>query len=932
MSENQLTSSELDSNRGAILSSQIITFNGFLFFALGLYFIIGTGSWQAYFLAGCAIVVSFGALISTVLTRGGQYNIGKWVLIITNSIAPALAGLAVARIGLISAPYIVISSYVITRWVFHGKARKTLPIIVVSTLVAVIIEFTNPDWTLKAPLVLFLGPIFIVFSLTTGTITLLLSTFWNKFRISTKLLVLVGALLFVAVSTLTWRSLFYEQDQALTNEEQQLNTTLKSYFVLTSGLKDKAASLAVSFANNEQVIALYHERDRQGLLKLLTPIFEELKIEYNIQHMDIVNPDGTIFVRVQNPDFYGDDVTSRSTVTSTLMLQKTTAGLEMDSNRLWVKGISPIIINGQFDGMFEVGIEFDHNYLESMKALTNMDYILWVPKDSAKGADLSPEKDASSSPSERIIYYAGTSSNEPDLPEETYLQVLETNESSGIQIISSNKGEKAVLLAPLIGYDKEVIGIIEILAPRAATLMMIRENTRSFLITGFIATLLSLILFYLALRPIVILPIRQLVQVSQRHLDGDFSVRAPVVSIDEFGQFADTFNSMANNVQELIQGLENRVSERTQQLAEAHTQAELNVKQLEAIAQITRSISTIRDIDTLLPMITNMISQVFNFYHVGIFLLDDEKRYAILRASNSEGGQKMLEQGHQLEVGRTGIVGYVASTGEARIAGDVGIDSIHFNNPNLPDTRSEMALPLRIGTVIIGVLDVQSTQPEAFSLSDVNILSVLSDQVSIAIENTRLLEETNTALAETEHAYSQLTLQTWKTYKSHAPVLSYLFDGVKPKQLEKYLPDKLSPKDPGVLTVPVKLRGVTVGNLRMKSRKEGHHWTEDEKLIAEAVAERVALAAENARLFNETLKRAERERLVSEISNKIRSQVDPNQMIQVALSELKNTLGATQVELIPHIAKKNENSAQASTTQPDSMRNERNATRKAGNK
>ena len=167
-----------------------------------------------------------------------------------------------------------------------------------------------------------------------------------------------------------------------------------------------------------------------------------------------------------------------------------------------------------------------------------------------------------------------------------------------------------------------------------------------------------------------------------------------------------------------------------------------------------------------------MISQVFNFYHVGIFLLDDEMRFAILRASNSEGGQKMLEQGHQLEVGRTGIVGYVASTGEARIAADVGVDSVHFNNPNLPDTRSEMALPLRMGSDIIGVLDVQSTQPEAFSLSDVNILSVLSDQVSIAIENTRLLEETNTALAETEHAYRQLTLQTWKTLKKQAPILS----------------------------------------------------------------------------------------------------------------------------------------------------------------
>lgn len=932
MSKNQLKSPEYDSVRGTILSSQIITFNGFLFFTLGLYLIIGTGAWQAYFLAGCAIVVSFGALISTVLTRDGRYNIGKWVLLITDTIAPALAGLAVARIGLISAPYIVISSYVITRWVFYGKARKTLPFIVISTLMAVIVEVINPAWRLEAPLVLFLGPVFIAFSLTTGTIMLLLSTFWNKVRISTKLLLLVGAIIFLAVSTLTWRSLYNQRQQAFSNEEHQLNAILDNYFTVTSGQENKAASLAVSFATNDQVIALYRAGDRRGLLKLLIPIFNELHKDYNIQNMDVINPDGTVFLRVQNPEFYGDDITYQSTVNHILMFQKTTAGVEFFSNRLGVNGVAPIIIDGSFDGIFEIGIDYDQSFLETMKALTKTDYTLWLKKDSAQEAGVYPEKDVPSSPSERIFYYAGTSSKDLDLPEEAYIQVLETNQSSGIQVISSNGGEKAVMLAPLIGHGEEAIGIIEITTSRTDTLMLIRENTRSFLIIGFITALLSLILLYLALRPIVTLPIRQLVHVTQRQLGGDFSVRAPVVSKDEFGQFADTFNSMANNVQELIQGLEDRVSERTKQLEDANALADQNVKQLEAIAQITRSISTIRDIETLLPRITNMISDVFSYYHVGIFLLDDDKRFAFLRASNSEGGQKMLERGHHLEVGRTGMVGYVAATGEAHVAADVGVDSVHFNNPYLPHTRSEMALPLRIGSDIIGVLDVQSTQPEAFSNSDVNILSVLSDQVGIAIQNTRLLEETNTALAETEHAYRQLTLQTWKVLKKQAPILSFLFDGVKPKPLKNNLPEKLNPKEPGVLTVPVKLRGVTVGNLRMKSRKEEHTWTEDEKLIAEAVAERVALAAENARLFNETIKRAERERLVSEISNKIRSQTDPNQMIQVALSELKDKLGATQVEMIPHVAKINVRPDSVSNTQPTSIRNEKKANRKAGNK
>jgi GAF domain-containing protein/HAMP domain-containing protein len=922
MNESQTTSLEYEPNRGEILTSQIITYNGFLFFALGIYLIIGTSAWQAYVLAGCSVVVSGGALTSTILTRRERINIGRWVLLLTNTIAPALAGLAVTRIGLISAPYIVISSYIITRWVFDGEWRKTIPAIASSTLVAVIIEVINPAWTLDAQIVFLLGPIFITFSLTAGTIMLLLSTFWNTFRISTKLLILVGVILIVAVSTLTWRILINEQEQALSNEEQQLNASIEHYHTHIMALEDKAASLAATFANREEVVELYQMSDRQSLTNLLTPIYTELQNEYNINHMEIVNPDQTVFARIQNPGLFGDDVAYRSTGKTTLMFQEITAGVEIGQDSLGVRGVAPIMVDGKLAGMFEIGITHDNHFLENLKAATNIDYILWVTKDAALGAGLNPPKDALSSPSERIFFYAGTFSNGLEIPEETYIQVLENNRTSGVQLISTENGDIAVLLAPMIGHGEEVIGIIEVIVSRADSLMVIRENTSSIIVTGVIIFLLGLSLLYLALRPIVILPIRQLVRVSQSQLNGDFSIRAPVVSQDEFGQFASTFNALANNVQELIQGLEDRVSERTIQLEEANKLADQHVKQLEAIAQISRSISTIRDIDTLLPRITNMISQEFDFYHVGIFLLDEDSRFAVLRASNSDGGQKMLERGHQLEVGRKGIVGHVASTGEARIAADVGSDSVHFNNPDLPNTRSEMALPLKIGSDIIGVLDVQSTHPGVFSPSDINILSVLSDQVSIAIQNTRLLEETNAALAETEHAYSQLTFQTWKAFKKQAPVLAYSFDGIKSKPIYNDQHRKLNPKESGVFTVPVKLRGVTVGYLRMKSRKENGQWTRDEKIIAQAVAERVALAAENARLFSETTKRAERERLVSEITTKIRSKTDPHQMIQVALSELKDTLGATHVELIPHLAKKTDNSFPDSGTQSDPRENE----------
>ncbi len=897
MSENQPTSLEYEHNRLAILCSQIITFNGFLFLVLSLYLIIGTGKWQAYLLAVCSITVSIGALTSITQIRAGNISIGRWVLLLSNSIAPALAGLAITRIGLISVPYILVSSYAIVRWAFYSKARKAIPLIIVSTLIALIIEIVNPAWAMEAQYVLIIGPILIAISLAVGTIILLFSSAWSNFRISIKLLILVGLTLFTAISALTWRSLFNEQVQVLINEEEKLNTNVDNYSAKVNAMEDTAASLAVSFASRDDIITLYKLHDRQGLLKLLTPIFTELKNEYNIRHMYVENPDGTVYVRIHDPESYGDDVTYRSTAATTLLFHETTAGVDVGPNRLGVRGVAPIFDNGVFTGMFEIGIDHDQTFLENLKATSNADYTLWVTYDAAMEAGLGPEENAPPSPSESFFYYAGTSSTPLNIPESTYIQVLETKRPSSVQHISTNEGEVAVLLAPLIGHGQEVIGIIEILVSRADTLAAIRENTRSILFTGALATIFSLALLYLVLRFTVTRPIRQLVDASQRQLDGDYSIRAPVVSKDEFGQFASTFNALAKNVQELITGLEDRVRERTDQLEEVNTKAARRVKQLEAIAQITRSIGSIRDIETLLPRITHMISQVFDFYHIGIFLLDAENKFAVLRASNSEGGQKMLEIGHRLEVGQTGIVGHVASTGVARIAVDVGVDSVHFNNPYLPNTRSEMALPLRIGPEVIGVLDVQSTQSEAFSQEDINILSVLSDQVSIAIQNTRLLEETRVALAETELAYSQLTSQNWTTLKKQAPILAYRFDGVKSEPLDGDLPDKLNLNKSGVFTVPIILRGVTVGNLRMKTPKENYLWTEDEKLIAEAVAERVAIAAENARLILESQKRAAKEQVVGEVTTKIGSSIDLDNILHTTLQEMGRILPGAEISL-----------------------------------
>ena len=188
--------------------------------------------------------------------------------------------------------------------------------------------------------------------------------------------------------------------------------------------------------------------------------------------------------------------------------------------------------------------------------------------------------------------------------------------------------------------------------------------------------------------------------------------------------------------------LEDRIADSTAELVTTNRRNERRARQFEAIAQVARVIATVQELDALLPRITQVISQQFGFYHVGIFMWDENREFAILMAANSEGGQRMLKRGHKLGIGQTGIVGFVAATGTSRIALDVGADAVFFDNPDLPSTRSELALPLRVGTEIIGVLDVQSTEQNVFQDEDTDVLSTLADQVAIAIQNGRSYETT----------------------------------------------------------------------------------------------------------------------------------------------------------------------------------------------
>ncbi|MCC6298548.1 MAG: GAF domain-containing protein [Anaerolineales bacterium] len=350
---------------------------------------------------------------------------------------------------------------------------------------------------------------------------------------------------------------------------------------------------------------------------------------------------------------------------------------------------------------------------------------------------------------------------------------------------------------------------------------------------------------------------------------------------------------------DLQKALEDRVKARTADL-------EKRAIQLQAVSSAANAIATVQDMDALLPAITNLVSERFGFYHAGIFLLDDNNEYAVLRAANSEGGKRMLDRQHKLLLDTNSMVGFAVSLGQPRVTLDVGTDSVYFNNPDLPNTRAEMALPLRVGNRVIGALDVQSVQQNAFTQDDVEVLGILADQIAIAIENARLFSEAKAALAESRETVDKYIRQEWKSFSRQMRQNAFTFDGRQvaplltsgPSERTRHVAQtgRLSlEKSSANMAVPIKLRGQTIGILEVRPKKGQKNWTEDEIALLEAAADRAAFALENARLVESAQRRAARERTIGEIASKIGAVGERNLILQAAVEGLGRKIGNSEI-------------------------------------
>ena len=356
-----------------------------------------------------------------------------------------------------------------------------------------------------------------------------------------------------------------------------------------------------------------------------------------------------------------------------------------------------------------------------------------------------------------------------------------------------------------------------------------------------------------------------------------------------------------NELAEARTSLEERVAERTKEL-------ESQSQRLRVAAEIAKDATSTSNLSELLERAGHLIQDRFGFYHTGLFIVDANKEFAVLTASPTEAGKQMMTNGHKLRVGYTGIVGRVASTGEARVVLDINLDKTHEHNPLLPNTQSEMALPLRVENEVIGVLDVQSDQPHAFTEDDIAAIQILADQLATAIERARLLQQLEQNLKDLEQAYGQTTRESWRSLTENELIgnFGYRFDNTRIQPLnnipvlgQKAMQDgkkisETNDKKQESVAIPIKLRGQSIGAVTVML-KEGHKQLTINTI--EQAVERLAGALESARLFEEARQRAEREQAISQVTSAISSAPEFDAILRTAVEEIGKSLGDSEVSI-----------------------------------
>ena len=336
---------------------------------------------------------------------------------------------------------------------------------------------------------------------------------------------------------------------------------------------------------------------------------------------------------------------------------------------------------------------------------------------------------------------------------------------------------------------------------------------------------------------------------------------------------------LAGNLEKQRNLLEETVQSRTADI-------QRRLIQVRTAAEISRVISRLKEPDSLFFQVADLVRDRFELYYVGIFVTEPSRRYAVLRAGTGEAGRVMLDQGHRLAIGGNSMIGWCISNRQPRIALDVGEEAVRFNNPFLPNTRSEVALPILSHTDVLGAISFQSERSRAFDQNDIMVLQGIADSLAVAVENANLFNELSENLDEIRSLNRNYLQKAWTDVISETGELSFAYESGAAAR-----PNRPTHS----IQVPLMLRDQVIGQVTLETDHE--HLTDEDTAYLDAVTTQTAIALENARLVQESEWRVFQERKLNEMTAEFHRAVTLDGILKAAVEQLGQLPSVAEVSI-----------------------------------
>ncbi len=729
-------------------------------------------------------------------------------------------------------------------------------------------------------------------------------------------LLLTGALVFLGISNV--RSLQAEEQRYLLGQRQAFQDELARFADLTLAISKHVAS-------DPEILQAFAQGDRQRLLDLNRDSFRALQGNFRVHQQRFTQAPATVVLDLSDVASYGQDLSdTRLSLLAANTRLLDVAALELAPDGLAMRGIAPFEVTrrdgSRLRGSVETSLRLDQRVFNDLRAKYGGDWQLLLLRPVLERSGFKLVQPPRNEPLPDLILTASTLEKPVYNRVEAYQRLLAGQAPYILDRLSQGNKTYAILTLPLRDFSGQVVGTVDIVWDRSQAQILLLINLLTIALGGLVGLLFIGFILYVITNQ-TLQPLLELNTAAQAIARGDLHYPLPSLvpsprKMDEVEQLNRSFHIMTTQLRELVGNLEGQVAERTKML-------EQRSNQMQAAAEIAAQVARQGRVDELLNLSVNLIRQRFNYYHAGVFLTDESGQYAVLRAATGEAGRRMLEASHRLRVGQVGLVGAAVGSGQPQVSPDVEHDPLHFKNPYLPETRSEAVLPLRVGDQVIGALDVQSQQPNAFDPSTLSTLQIMADQLAIALNNAKLIEELNRTVNELQETQRRITRESWQMLLRRSQhILGYRYMTTESEGSSLGSGSMLSPLEPQEappevwqameqnrplwqtngdsqahtsLTVPIRLRGEAIGALHLRFQSPVPQ--EETQTLLEDIASRLALAMESARLLEDAQRMAAREQVIAQVTSQLRASLDLQAVLRAAVQEIAQRLDLSQVEI-----------------------------------